>query len=279
MVKSIVRLLADKSTYIVVVVGLIGIGITAVIGLVAGKASIGLLAFGIGPSAIILLVAMSARLDMIHDKMLQRDLSREILIQQIHVLEAVLRETTSTRRSHVSSIEFLDNAYEFYKALNIARAESDRSILLMKIHYKGPQAAGVIIGADLSEDELTDETLLQEKLWYDGLREWNTRGRTVERITVRNTTSMKQFIDDTLHQMRGSQYIAHIIEWDGGLPLLNLCIFDMTQVLITFSTGPTEDPYIPLKGVRIKDSRLATFLYHEYYKRLAACGTAEQPPK
>jgi hypothetical protein len=276
--KSLIRLLADKSTYIVVVVGLLGLAITAVVGFVTGKAAVALVAFGIGPSALILLIVMSARLDMVHDKLAERDLSIGLLVQQIRVLEGVLRESMpSSRRPQGPFMEFLNNAYDFYKGLNTARAESSSSILVMKIHHKGPQDVGVVIGGSLPEEKLTNQTLLQEQLWYNGLREWNVAGRTVERITVRRTASMNKFVDDTLQLMKGTQYLAHIIDWDGNLPLLNLCIFDLRQVLITFSTDSAGDPYMPMRGVRIKDPQLATFLYHEYYKRLADMAMTERP--
>ena len=144
----------------------------------------------------------------------------------------------------------------------------------MKLHYMAPS---VPIGSELSDAQVRDETLVEQHIWYNGLRSWNRPGRLVERVTVSVTPSMQTFIDEMARHMAGTEYVAHIIQWDGQLPLLNLCVFDMNQVLITFSTSEGQDPYTAIAGLRIKSPEVAEYLYREYYKPLVAAG-CRQPP-
>lgn len=140
----------------------------------------------------------------------------------------------------------------------------------MKLHHKGPRDAGIPVGEELPIEKLTDEALVEKHTWYNGLRQWNQPGRFFERVTVATTESMRTFIDDVNRVMAGSDYATHIVNWDGRLPLMNLCVFDRNQVVITFSTAPGEDPYVPIMGFRIKHRGLTEFFYHEYYKKMVA---------
>jgi hypothetical protein len=86
---------------------------------------------------------------------------------------------------------------------------------------------------------------------------------------------MVAFIHEMKQHMKGTDYITHVFDWDGKLPLMNLCVFDRSQVFITVSTESHENPYIPITGVRIRSAAMAEFLYHEYYRRLVSCCMTE----
>lgn len=172
----------------------------------------------------------------------------------------------------LTEVEVLHTPYAFYRALNAARERSTNHVRVMKLHHKGPQDHL----ADYEDTQVMDradqdETAAELHAWYDGLKEWNLLpDRMVERIMTcpSGSKSMKKFRHQAAESMRETQYQQYILPWDGEQPLVNMCIFDDREVLITLSTGADENPYLPIPGIRIHSKEVADFFQVRYYEKM-----------
>ncbi len=182
-----------------------------------------------------------------------QSLASSYLIGQSSIVSQSIADLTRQKRGNQISIEILETPYDFYRALNSARSESTKTIRVMKLHHLGPQDADHEDVVSAASKGQSGNAELEIGRWYDGMNLWNNvPGRLVERIMTTPSESMKLFRDGAKEKMRGTTYISHILPWDGELPLLNLCVFDDNQVVITFSTKQDENPYKPIPGLRIK---------------------------
>lgn len=218
------------------------------------------------PNIAVLLIVTCARIELLYSK----QSSQEVLLKrEIDILRDLIKDLSQkSEQSESPKIEILNTPFDFYRALNKAREQSSKSIHLMKLHHQGPSEVGIKIGGDLDPEKNDDRSYMERHLWYNGLREWNQAGRVVVRITVRTSKSMEKFIKEMCSFMKGTDFITYELAWDGKMPLMNLCIFDMKQVLITFSTPKGESAYLPITGVRIYSPHLASFFYRQYYEKM-----------
>jgi len=78
--------------------------------------------------------------------------------------------------------------------------------------------------------------------------------------------------------MAGTTYLEHTLPWDGEMPLLNLCVFDDSQIIITFSSRSWENPYQPVPGIWIKHKEIARFFRERYYDKIVEYAESKRSP-
>lgn len=256
------------------IAGIVAILVTAVLSILSISIPPQVILSMIGIPFLIHIMVVSTRVeDIVRNRPKDVDSLRahiKAIDHHLCILSDILQQKKTKQHSEKIDIRMLHTPYDFYRALNTARTESVKTIRVMKLHHLGPQDAEHDLKVTEASGEYSKSQTHEEmERWYKGLADWNSReGRLVERVSTRPNDSMTKFIDEAKYLMAGTAFIAHELPWDGELPLLNLCIFDDCQIVITFSTKPWENPYKPIPGLWIKNYDVARFFSQRYYDRM-----------
>jgi hypothetical protein len=271
----LIKTIASKYSYFSLALTVLAVAAFAAYRQMAGSpvSPVTIMLVTITPAIALLLIAC-ARTELVYNN---QQLHHALLRKELMDIKKLLFELDRKKgKSAAPVVEILSTSYEIYRGMNEARDQSTKSLHLMKIHFTGPKDDNIPIGKELSPEQLDDKSLVEKHIWYNGLTQWNTPGRFIERVTVRTSESMLEFIDVMKEQMKGTDYSTYILDWNGTPPLINLCVFDHEQIFISFSTQLHENAYSPVKGLRIKSPVLAEFFYNEYYVRLRRISKLER---
>lgn len=169
---------------------------------------------------------------------------------------------------------------DVFRALIEARSRASSEIRLMKVRRKCPLVYDEGSGSfEHGEDGKPRYRKAGEDIrtWYEGLPQWAAEtGHRAERVISVSgrdgepLAEMKAYADFAEEQMaaRNADFAPCPIQWDFSKPVLNLCIFDEDEAIVTLFAEDIRDEFRQMTGIRIVHGPTVRWLTHKYYERM-----------